>query len=213
MREAELGGCACVVGGLCDLLASVLYIIINMMYSCHLRTCWKSERTAHLALHAVAVQSVHSILGCKALKAATHFLLSRISHHNQRANFFLAISNHPSPLLPNTVVARMEGDSITSTTRSPRDQANMSTPTLPYHYRTRNILTNALTIWPTLLSWTLLIIFTIIYSLFIGWVLIVGHPFIGDTLFNGPTVNLLLSIFSQLYTILLVYVVTGLLNY
>lgn len=75
-----------------------------------------------------------------------------------------------------------------------------------------DIVLNARAIWPTVASWALLLIFTTLYSMFIGRVLLAGNPFIGKTEFNASTTNLLLSIFSQLYAMLLTFVAAKLLD-
>ncbi|KAK4442017.1 hypothetical protein QBC34DRAFT_499969 [Podospora aff. communis PSN243] len=75
-----------------------------------------------------------------------------------------------------------------------------------------NILANSSAIWPTILAWTLLFIFTIIYSMFIARVLLSGNPFIGTRVFDASTTNLLLSVFSQLYAMLLTLFMGNLLD-
>jgi hypothetical protein len=67
-------------------------------------------------------------------------------------------------------------------------------------------------IWLPLTAWIWSAIFTILYSSFIYQVLIQGDPKIGNCVFDASLTNLLLSIFSQLYTMLLLFMVQGLLD-
>jgi len=76
----------------------------------------------------------------------------------------------------------------------------------------RDVLANVRAVWPTVLSWAVLFVFTALYSIFIGWVLLRGNPYVGETLFDASTVNLLLSIFSQFYGMLLCFVIVSLLE-
>ncbi|KAF9871475.1 hypothetical protein CkaCkLH20_11122 [Colletotrichum karsti] len=54
-----------------------------------------------------------------------------------------------------------------------------------------------------LTAWAVSVLFTIVYSLFIYHVLFEGNPVIGSWTFDASLTNLLLSIFSQLYAMLL----------
>jgi hypothetical protein len=67
-------------------------------------------------------------------------------------------------------------------------------------------------IWLPLTAWIGSAVFTILYSLFIYRVLIQSDPKIGSCVFDASLTNLLLSIFSQLYTMLLLFMVQGLLD-
>jgi hypothetical protein len=76
----------------------------------------------------------------------------------------------------------------------------------------RRVSANSKSIRPLLAAFSLLFVFTVLFSAFIGIVLINGNPWMGPTLFDASTTNLVLSIFSQLYAMLLGYVVNALLE-
>ncbi|KAK1751021.1 hypothetical protein QBC47DRAFT_464249 [Echria macrotheca] len=76
----------------------------------------------------------------------------------------------------------------------------------------RNILANARAAWPAVMSWVVLCVFTILYSSFIGWVLLGNNPYIGNTPFDYSTMNLLLAVLSQLYAMLLCFVIASVLD-
>jgi len=88
-----------------------------------------------------------------------------------------------------------------------QDETNQALTT-----NSRDVLANIRAVWPTVLSWVVLFIFTALYSIFIGWVLLRGNPYVGETLFDASTMNLLLSIFSQFYGMLLCFVIVSLLD-
>ncbi|KAK7217792.1 hypothetical protein V2G26_005795 [Clonostachys chloroleuca] len=67
-------------------------------------------------------------------------------------------------------------------------------------------------IWVPLTAWITSFIATILYSLFIYRVLIVSNPKIGSWIVDASEANLLLSIFSQLYAMLLLFMLQGLLD-
>jgi magnesium-transporting ATPase (P-type) len=58
-----------------------------------------------------------------------------------------------------------------------------------------------------LIAWT---IFTVLYMLFINYVLIEGKVQVGVVFFDAPTTNLLVSIFSQVFVVLATTTVHGL---
>ncbi|KAK5659493.1 hypothetical protein OQA88_694 [Cercophora sp. LCS_1] len=94
---------------------------------------------------------------------------------------------------------------IPATIEAPRDLQDR--PSQRY-----DLISKARVVWPSIVGWTALLIFTGLFSAFIGWVLLGNNPFIGNTTFDGSTTNLLLSIFSQLYAMLLGFVISRLLN-
>jgi hypothetical protein len=51
-------------------------------------------------------------------------------------------------------------------------------------------------------AWVAFLIFSILYSAYIVWVLLLGHARIGPTTFDATTSNLLVSIFSQVSVLL-----------
>lgn len=67
-------------------------------------------------------------------------------------------------------------------------------------------------IWLPLTAWLASALFTVLYSLFIHKVLIRRDPKIGVLVFEASVTNLLLSIFSQLYAMVLCFMVQGLLD-
>ena len=78
--------------------------------------------------------------------------------------------------------------------------------------RRQRITSNARAMWPSVASWVFLQILTILYSSFIGWILLGDNPFLGSTELDASTINLFLSIFSQLYAMLLTFLVARLLD-
>ncbi|KAM0330148.1 hypothetical protein ACHAQA_004321 [Verticillium albo-atrum] len=76
----------------------------------------------------------------------------------------------------------------------------------------RNFWGHCRPIWFSLTAWFASMLFTILYSMFIHEVLIVGDPKIGSIVFEASVTNLLLSIFSQLYAMVLCFMVQGLLD-
>ncbi|KAG7103368.1 hypothetical protein HYQ45_017525 [Verticillium longisporum] len=67
-------------------------------------------------------------------------------------------------------------------------------------------------IWLPLTAWLASALFTVLYSLFIHKVLIRRDPKIGVLVFEASVTNLLLSVFSQLYAMVLCFMVQGLLD-
>ncbi|KAL0936119.1 uncharacterized protein CTRU02_208334 [Colletotrichum truncatum] len=84
--------------------------------------------------------------------------------------------------------------------------ANAPSSTAP----TRSIKENCRPVRLALTAWVASLIFTIVYSLFIYHVLFEGNPVVGSWTFDASLTNLLLSIFSQLYGMLLAYVAISL---
>lgn len=74
----------------------------------------------------------------------------------------------------------------------------------------RSIRDNCRPVALSLTAWAVSVIFTVVYSLFIYHVLFQGNPVIGSWTFDASLTNLLLSICSQLYGMLLAYVVMSL---
>lgn len=74
----------------------------------------------------------------------------------------------------------------------------------------RSIWRNCRPVGLALTAWVVGLLFTILYSLFIYHVLFLGNPVIGSWVFEASLTNLLLSILSQLYAMLLAYVVLSL---
>jgi hypothetical protein len=67
-------------------------------------------------------------------------------------------------------------------------------------------------LWIPLTAWSISLISTILYSLFIYQILILSNPKIGKLIFDASLTNLLLSIFSQLYAMILIFMLHGLLD-
>ncbi|KAF4926616.1 hypothetical protein CGCVW01_v002857 [Colletotrichum viniferum] len=74
----------------------------------------------------------------------------------------------------------------------------------------RSLRENCRPIGLALTAWITSLIFTVVYSLFIYHVLCEGNPVIGSWTFDASLTNLLLSLLSQLYAMLLAYVVLSL---
>lgn len=74
----------------------------------------------------------------------------------------------------------------------------------------RSLRENCRPIGLALTAWITSLIFTVVYSLFIYHVLFEGNPVIGSWTFDASLTNLLLSLLSQLYAMLLAYVVLSL---
>ncbi|KAF6793820.1 hypothetical protein CSOJ01_13792 [Colletotrichum sojae] len=73
-----------------------------------------------------------------------------------------------------------------------------------------NIWRNCRPVGLALTAWVVSLLFTIVYSLFIYHVLFLGNPVVGSWVFEASLTNLLLSILSQLYAMLLAYVALSL---
>jgi hypothetical protein len=76
---------------------------------------------------------------------------------------------------------------------------------------TRNLWHNARAISDVLYLFVALLIFTVLYIVFIYYVLIKGKVHVGDLFLSASTTNLLVSIFSQIFVILAAITVHGLL--
>ncbi|KAM0269242.1 hypothetical protein ACHAQH_009816 [Verticillium albo-atrum] len=76
----------------------------------------------------------------------------------------------------------------------------------------RNFWGHCRPIWLPLTAWFASAVFTLLYSMFIHKVLIERDPKIGVLVFEASVTNLLLSIFSQLYAMVLCFMVQGLLD-
>lgn len=74
----------------------------------------------------------------------------------------------------------------------------------------RSIRENCRPVALSLSAWVFSIVFTIVYSLFIYHVLYRGNPVVGSWVFEASLTNLLLSIVSQVYAMLLAYVALSL---
>ncbi|TQV95396.1 hypothetical protein IF1G_06383 [Cordyceps javanica] len=67
-------------------------------------------------------------------------------------------------------------------------------------------------VWGPLLAWVGSLGFTILYALFIYQIFILADPTVGSWVFDASLTNLLLSIFSQLYGMLLGFILRALLD-
>ncbi|KAF3805791.1 hypothetical protein GCG54_00005155 [Colletotrichum gloeosporioides] len=85
-----------------------------------------------------------------------------------------------------------------------------ASPSRPRAVTDRSLRENCRPIGLALTAWITSLIFTVVYSLFIYHVLFEGNPVIGSWTFDASLTNLLLSLLSQLYAMLLAYVVLSL---
>jgi hypothetical protein len=97
-----------------------------------------------------------------------------------------------------------------------QDLPNSSHPGIPQTHQSsartsRNLWHNARAISDILYLFVALLVFTVLYIVFIYYVLIKGKVHIGDLFLSASTTNLLVSIFSQIFVILAAITLHGLL--